>query len=104
MKASLSMHTNQSADLEASRPPELCCQHAPGAATLENCAYLRALERLRAWTERAGDGHREGTSDRRIIGELWLLQAEVSAALDRCPNTAALPVPLRRRGRGREPF
>jgi hypothetical protein len=90
------MLTNQSADLGISEQPELCCSHAPGGATVGNCAYLRALERLRAWTDRASQEHQAGNSDRRLIGELWMLQAEVSSALDRCPNVTALPVPLRR--------
>jgi hypothetical protein len=91
------MFTNQSADLEGVRPPDLGCQHAPNAATEETCAYLRALGRLRACIERAERSHRAGQVDRRWIGELWLLQAEVSSALDGCPTTAETPVPLRRR-------
>ncbi|HEX6121673.1 MAG TPA: hypothetical protein VFY89_00860 [Ktedonobacterales bacterium] len=91
------MYTNQSADLEGSRPPDLRCCHAPGAATEENCAYLRALARLRAHIEQAERAHRAGQADRRLIGELWLLHAEVSTALDACPNTVSAPIPLRRR-------
>jgi hypothetical protein len=91
------MYTNQSADLEGTRPPDLGCRHAPGAATEENCAYLRALARLRACVGRAERTHQTGTADRRLVGELWLLNAEVASALDACPNTAGAPVPLRRR-------
>lgn len=97
-KARERMYTNQAIDLDDVRVPGLRCHHAPGEATPENCAYLRAVERVRSWAERAEDslnmGQNAGASDQRQrqLSELWLLFADVSAAHDLCPNTvAALP-------------
>ncbi|MBF6592535.1 MAG: hypothetical protein IVW57_18645 [Ktedonobacterales bacterium] len=91
------MYTNQSAETDEPRPPDLCCQHAPGAATPSTCMHLRALGRLRGWMERAEAAQRAGEYDRQLMTELWLLHAEISATFDRCPNASALPL-VRRRG------
>lgn len=80
------MMTNQSAVPEHFRPEEARCEHAPGCAEETNCAYLRALGRLRAWTNHAEAAHRQGLDERRVIGDLWRIQAELACALDRCPN------------------
>jgi len=91
------MQTNQSADLSTTLPPPLRCQHAPGEATPETCAYLRALERLRARTDQAFVDHRAGRSERQLVGDFWRLHAEMATALDQCPDLAPVPVSLRRR-------
>lgn len=87
------MYTNQAIDLDDVRVPGLRCHHAPGEATPETCAYLRAVERVRSWAERAEDTLSAGQSDQRPgqrqLSELWLLFADVSAAHDCCPNTVA---------------
>ena len=80
------MYTNQAAKLDNPIPRELGCAHSPGAATVENCRYLRVLERISIWIARARDTHTEGGDERPLLGELWLLQAELSTALDYCPN------------------
>lgn len=80
------MITNQSAVPEHFRSEDGVCSHAPGCADEANCAYARGLGRLRAWLERAEAAHRSGEDERRMIGELWQIQAELSCALDRCPN------------------
>ena len=85
-KAGFTMHTNQAAAPGTSVPRGRGCTHTPGAATLETCHYLRTLERISAWITRARDNHLSGGDERKLMGELWLLQAELSTALDFCPN------------------
>lgn len=85
-EAGLTMHTNQAAAPGASIPHGRGCAHTPGAATVENCHYLRTLERISVWIGRARDLHTSGGDERHLMGELWLLQAELSTALDFCPN------------------
>jgi hypothetical protein len=80
------MQTNQTAVLSDPRTAQLQCRHACGEACQETCAYLRALERLRAWIVRAERAHLHGEVRRPAIGELWLLMAEVSTAWEYCPN------------------
>lgn len=80
------MFTNQAAVPDEYLAEELRCHHAPGAADETNCAYVRALARLRAWVSRAEETHRTGKDDRQVIGDLWRIQAELACALDRCPN------------------
>lgn len=84
------MYTNQSATPEHTRAPELMCCHTPGDGVEETCAYLRALQRLRAWTTRAEEAQRAKATERKAINELWLLVAEVSTAHDQCPDHQAL--------------
>lgn len=85
-KASIIMHTNQAASPGAYIPHGRGCAHAPGEATLDTCHYLRMLERISDWITRAREMHASGGDERRLVGELWLLQAELSTALDFCPN------------------
>jgi hypothetical protein len=80
------MQTNQTAVLGDPRVAVLRCHHASGEACHETCAYLRALERLRAWIDRAEGAHARGVVRRSSIGELWLLMAEVSTAVEHCPT------------------
>jgi hypothetical protein len=80
------MRTNQSANPGDPRVPELRCRHAKGAARPETCAYLRALERLRQWIDRAEQAHVRGDDTPLQIEELWLLMAEISTAFDLCPD------------------
>jgi hypothetical protein len=84
------VHTNQSADPGLLYLPELACQHAPGEGTAQTCTYLRTVERVREWAERAEQTHRAGQSRRYDLGELWLLFAEVQGAHDACPDHVAL--------------
>jgi hypothetical protein len=70
--------------------PELACRHEPGEGSAQSCAYVRAVQRVRAWAERAEHpvcAHR-GRSP--LDGELWLLFAEVQTAYDRCPDHIAV--------------
>ena len=71
---------------DVSGQPPLRCLHAPGAGTPVTCVFLRAVQRLRVWADQAETAAASGTSTRQLIGGLWLLQAEVSAALDQCPS------------------
>jgi hypothetical protein len=80
------MYTNQSAIPESHHRSEAHCQHAPGRGTTETCAYLRALARVREWVDRAERAHASGEGERALMGRLWMLQADVSFALDHCTN------------------
>lgn len=82
------MYTNQDAAPQATRAAQ-ACTHASGEATPETCAYLRLLRDVLAWTARAEATHRAGVSAHAQLGELWVLQARLSYALDHCPNTEA---------------
>ncbi len=84
------MHTNQSADPELLQLPELACQHAPGEGSAETCTYLRMIERVRAWADRAEQAHQAGLGRGLFVGELWLLFADVQSAHDACPTHVAL--------------
>jgi len=84
------MHTNQAADPTNPWPPDLACRHAPGEASEDTCAYMRTIERVRAWADRAEQAHRDGRADSRHLGELWLIFAEASTAHELCPDHAAL--------------
>jgi hypothetical protein len=79
------MYTNQDATPGQTTPPH-ACRHAPGRTDAEHCRYLRALDALRAWIGRAEQAHAGGACRREQVGELWMLQAELSYALDHCPN------------------
>lgn len=83
------MYTNQDAAPTQTESLQ-ACTHAPGAAELDSCRYLRALAMLRAWTERAEEAHRRDDCRRERLGELWVLQGQLSYALDHCPNHTAL--------------
>lgn len=80
------MHTNQAAAPGTSIPRGRACTHTPGVATLDTCHYLRTLERISVWITKARELHMAGGDERRLMGELWILQAELSTALDLCPN------------------
>jgi hypothetical protein len=84
------MDTNQSAEPGQPLPPALACRHAPGEGSIETCGYLRAVHRMRAWTERAEAAHRAGDGHRLLQGELSVLYGEICAAQDACPDYAAL--------------
>jgi hypothetical protein len=84
------MVTNQSAEPGQSLPPALACRHAPGEGSIETCAYLRAVHRVRAWADRAETAHRVGVGSRLLQGELSVLYGDVCAAQDACPDYAAL--------------
>ncbi len=84
------MHTNQSADPEHLQLPELACRHAPGEGSAETCTYLRMIERVRAWADRAEQAHHVGSRRGLFVGELWLLFADVQSAHDACPTHVAL--------------
>jgi hypothetical protein len=84
------MYTNQAAEPGQFRPPDLSCNHAPGEGHSETCTYLRALDRVRAWADRAEQAHREGKNNRMLLSELWMIYAETSTAHDLCPDHAAL--------------
>lgn len=85
-KVSVRMFTNQAADPNDPLPPDLRCHHSPGAAEYDTCPYLRALARLRTWSDRAESVHRHGAPERALISELSLIYAEIASTLDRCPN------------------
>jgi hypothetical protein len=80
------MYTNQSAVPGSHHRPEADCQHAPCRGTTETCAYLQALARVREWVGRAEQAHASGKGERELMGRLWMLQAELSFALDHCTN------------------
>lgn len=84
------MYTNQSADPAQLHLPPLACRHAPGEASAETCTYLRVIERVRAWTDRAEQAQRDGRSQRLLLGELFLLFAEAQTAHDLCPDHVAV--------------
>lgn len=84
------MYTNQSADPAQLQLPPLACHHAPGEGTAETCAYLRVIERVRAWADRAELAQHEGRSHRLLLGELFLLFAEAQGTHDLCPDHVAL--------------
>jgi hypothetical protein len=84
------VHTNQSVDPELLQLPELACRHAPGEGSAETCTYMRMIERVRAWADRAEQAHHTGSRRGLFVGELWLLFADVQAAHDACPTYAAL--------------
>jgi hypothetical protein len=86
------MQTNQTADPSQAILPPLACAHAPGESTAQTCAYLRAVARVRGWTERAEQAQREGADQQPLLGELYVLFAEVQAAHDLCPDHVAQPV------------
>ena len=85
-KASVMMYTNQTATPGAPVISESGCSHAAGAATTETCRYLRVLDRISVWIARARDAHGAAGDERCLLGELWLLHAELATALDHCPN------------------
>lgn len=80
------MYTNQAAIPGEAAAPEQHCRHAPGEAATDTCQYLRALARIALWVERASEAHESGRSERQQLGDLWLLHAQLSYALDHCPN------------------
>ncbi len=84
------MYTNQTASPGDTRVPAPHCSHPVGEATRDTCQYLRALERLHDWVEHARGIHQSGRWERELMGRLWQIQAELSYALDHCPNH---PVP-----------
>lgn len=92
----MAVQTNQTADPQMPQLPELACTHAPGEASAQTCAFLRGIERVRAWADRAEHAHRsrrarpERAERAPLDGELWLLFAEVQGAYDRCPDHVAL--------------
>jgi hypothetical protein len=45
---------------------------------------------VRSWVGRAEQAHREGSTDRMLMSELWMLFAETTTAHDLCPDHAAL--------------
>jgi hypothetical protein len=83
------MYTNQIVVPGTECAPERRCLHEPGQATAQTCAYLRALARIGAWVALAERAHANGDGERQLLGQLWVLQAELSYALDHCPNAAA---------------
>jgi hypothetical protein len=89
----MAMQTNQSADPELLHLPELACRHTRGHGSIETCTYLRTIDRVRHWADRAERAHRSGQSRGRLLGELWLLFAEVQCAHDACPDHMAPAVP-----------
>lgn len=88
------MQTNQSADPSQVILPPLACAHAPGDSSTQNCAYLRAVARVRGWTERAAQAQRDGVDQQPLLGELYVLFAEVQTAHNFCPDHVAQPVPV----------
>jgi hypothetical protein len=80
------MYTNQVIEPGTECAPERRCLHEPGQATAQTCAYLQALARIGAWVELAEQAHAGGDGERQLLGQLWVLQAELSYALDHCPN------------------
>ncbi len=54
----------------------------------------RAVARVREWAECAGQAQREGADQRPLLGDLYVLFAEVQAAHDLCPDHVAKPVPV----------
>lgn len=85
------MTTHHSAK-HVDRPLLTRCQHSQGDASPETCTclYLRTLERIRNWTQRAEHEYLDGEGQRTQIGELWVLSAELAYALDNCPNGTRL--------------
>lgn len=88
------MQTNQSSDPSQTLLPPLACQHAVAEGSIETCAYLRTIERVRMWVERATQAYRDGDNQQPLLGELFLLFAEVQAAYDLCPDHVTSPVPV----------
>lgn len=47
------------------------------------------IERVRAWAQHAERAHHAGKHRESLVGELWLLFAEVQGAYDACPDHVA---------------
>lgn len=88
------MQTNQTADPSQTLLPPLACEHEPGKGSAESCAYLRTLARVRSWVERAEQAQRDGGNQQPLLGELFMLFAEVHTAHDHCPDHVTSPVPV----------
>jgi hypothetical protein len=86
LDATMPLHTNQAAAEEIVAGAG--CGHGPGKGDQATCRYLRALAALQTAIAEAERAYQQDPPTRRILGELWLLLAEVSSAHDSCPSTS----------------